>query len=125
MMHVLILKGKGKEWGPIYREYLGLFTHGQARFSEVDTEDIAAVNDAMAACEYDGYVFTGSTDDAHDSAAYVLNLIERVQELHARKAKIIGICYGHQVFLLHCSVSCIINITLSYCISLFAFAYAL
>lgn len=96
-MHVLILKGKGREWGPVYREYLGIFTHGKMRFAEVDTSDISAVNDMIARCEYDGYVLTGSTGDAHDSEDYVLNLIERVKELHARKAKIIGICYGHQV----------------------------
>lgn len=68
------------------------------RFSEVETSDITAVNEMMAACEYDGYVLTGSTDDAHDSADFVLNLIKHVQELHARHAKIIGICYGHQVW---------------------------
>lgn len=96
-MHILILKGEGKEWGPIYREYLEIFTHGCARFSEVDTEDVKAVNDMMAACHYDCYVITGSTCDAHDSAEYVLNLIEHIKELFSRQAKIIGICFGHQV----------------------------
>lgn len=96
-MHLLILKGKGREWGPVYCDYLNLFTHGQAQYTEVYTHDISMVNATLADREYDGYIITGSTDDAHDSAEYVLNLIERVQELHARKAKIVGICFGHQL----------------------------
>jgi GMP synthase-like glutamine amidotransferase len=96
-MHILLLKGKGHEWGPVYRDYLSLFTHDQAEFSEVDIADIIAVNEAIESSEYAGYVITGSTDDAHDSADYVLNLIERVKELFARDAVLIGICYGHQV----------------------------
>ena len=96
-MHILILKGKGREWGPVYRDYLQVFTHGMAEFYEVDTSDIIAVNEIIAARDFDGYILTGSTDDAHDSSEYVLNLIERVQELYAQRRNIVGICYGHQV----------------------------
>ena len=45
----------------------------------------------------DGYVVTGSPASCYEDLEWVNNLIEFCKKLHARKKKMFGICFGHQV----------------------------
>lgn len=50
---------------------------------------------------YDAVLLTGSRADAFSDEAWVLELRRRVSDLLARKQKIIGVCFGHQL-IAHC-----------------------
>lgn len=47
--------------------------------------------------ECDGYIITGSPASCYDDLDWVKELIKFVQELHANKKKLLGICFGHQL----------------------------
>ena len=47
--------------------------------------------------QYDGFVITGSAADAHGAQPWILQLKQVIQKVHLRKAKILGVCFGHQV----------------------------
>ncbi|XP_028782925.1 gamma-glutamyl peptidase 5-like [Neltuma alba] len=46
---------------------------------------------------YDGFVITGSCNDAHGNDAWIHRLITLIQKLDSMKKKILGICFGHQI----------------------------
>ncbi|KAK4271332.1 hypothetical protein QN277_020041 [Acacia crassicarpa] len=46
---------------------------------------------------YDGFVITGSCNDAHGNDAWIHRLIALIRKLHSMKKKILGICFGHQI----------------------------
>jgi len=45
----------------------------------------------------DGFIITGSKSSAYDDKEWIRDLERLVQELHARRKKMVGICFGHQV----------------------------
>ena len=47
--------------------------------------------------ECDAYIITGSQYSAYDDLAWIKQLEEYIQQLHHRKKKLIGICFGHQL----------------------------
>lgn len=47
--------------------------------------------------EVDAYLMTGSKASVYDEKEWIHRLGEFVQELHDRKKKLIGICFGHQM----------------------------
>ncbi|OBT16979.1 GMP synthase [Vibrio sp. UCD-FRSSP16_10] len=47
--------------------------------------------------ECDGYIVTGSVYNAYDNEPWILGLIDWVQRCEARRAPLVGICFGHQV----------------------------
>lgn len=47
--------------------------------------------------KYEGFVVTGSFEDAHGSRPWVLKLCEVVRKAYKMKRKLLGICFGHQV----------------------------
>lgn len=49
--------------------------------------------------EFDGYVITGSCNDAHGNDIWICKLLNLLNKLDAMKKKILGICFGHQVFI--------------------------
>nr|CAD1837464.1 unnamed protein product [Ananas comosus var. bracteatus] len=46
---------------------------------------------------YNGFVVTGSCSDAHDDDPWIRDLVRFLQMLIARRKKVLGICFGHQV----------------------------
>nr|GMC78507.1 gamma-glutamyl peptidase 5-like [Ipomoea batatas]GMC83550.1 gamma-glutamyl peptidase 5-like [Ipomoea batatas] len=47
--------------------------------------------------EFDGYVITGSCNDAHGNDIWICKLLNLLNKLDAMKKKILGICFGHQI----------------------------
>eukprot|EP00250_Pteridium_aquilinum_P003993 c14247_g1_i1 orf=557-1393(+) len=47
--------------------------------------------------KYEGFIVTGSSEDAHGSKPWVLRLCEVIRKAHSMKKKLLGICFGHQV----------------------------
>ena len=47
--------------------------------------------------ECDAYLISGSRKSVFDSCDWIVRLLDYVRELDARKKKLVGICFGHQV----------------------------
>lgn len=47
--------------------------------------------------EYDGFVITGSCNDAHGNDLWICKLLNLLKTLDSMKKKVLGICFGHQV----------------------------
>ncbi len=47
--------------------------------------------------ECEGYLTTGSRYSVYDNIPWIHALAEFVRQVHAQKAKFVGICYGHQM----------------------------
>ncbi|KAJ0982837.1 hypothetical protein J5N97_011092 [Dioscorea zingiberensis] len=47
--------------------------------------------------KYDGFVITGSSQDAHSDDLWVRELIHLLKKLNSMKKKVLGICFGHQI----------------------------
>lgn len=50
--------------------------------------------------DYEGFVITGSCNDAHGNDLWISKLLTLLKKLDAMKKKVLGICFGHQVCLL-------------------------
>lgn len=46
---------------------------------------------------YDGFLLTGSRFDAHGNEDWILQLCQTLRNLHLKRKKLLGICFGHQV----------------------------
>lgn len=44
----------------------------------------------------DGYLITGSKSAVYDDDPWIADLLEFIRQLHARRVKTVGICFGHQ-----------------------------
>ena len=51
--------------------------------------------DSLDECE--GYVTTGSRNSVYDNEPWILRFKEFVHEMYEEKAKLVGICFGHQM----------------------------
>lgn len=51
--------------------------------------------------KYDGFVISGSSSDAFGNDYWILKLCFILQTLDAMEKKVLGICFGHQVYFLH------------------------
>ncbi|KAK4491183.1 hypothetical protein RD792_001914 [Penstemon davidsonii] len=47
--------------------------------------------------EYEGFVITGSCNDAHGNDLWITRLLLLLNKLDSMKKKILGICFGHQI----------------------------
>ncbi|XP_042006624.1 gamma-glutamyl peptidase 5-like [Salvia splendens] len=47
--------------------------------------------------DYDGFVITGSCNDAHGNDLWICKLLALLNKLDAMKKKVLGICFGHQI----------------------------
>ncbi|KAJ6906833.1 hypothetical protein NC652_024284 [Populus alba x Populus x berolinensis] len=45
---------------------------------------------------FDGFVITGSCNDAHGNDVWICKLLSLLKKLDSKKKKILGICFGHQ-----------------------------
>ncbi|KAK8564210.1 hypothetical protein V6N13_005564 [Hibiscus sabdariffa] len=46
---------------------------------------------------FDGFVITGSCNDAHGNDAWICKLISLLKKLDSLNKKVLGICFGHQI----------------------------
>ncbi|KAI3707929.1 hypothetical protein L2E82_36865 [Cichorium intybus] len=46
---------------------------------------------------YDGFVITGSCNDAHGNDAWICKLLILLKKLESLNKKVLGICFGHQI----------------------------
>ncbi len=47
--------------------------------------------------EADAYLVTGSKSSVYEEKAWITELLQFVRELHQRRKKLVGICFGHQL----------------------------
>ncbi|KAJ8572481.1 hypothetical protein K7X08_008992 [Anisodus acutangulus] len=47
--------------------------------------------------EFDGFVITGSCNDAHGNDLWICKLLNLLKKLDSMKKKVLGICFGHQI----------------------------
>ncbi|GJN33955.1 hypothetical protein PR202_gb22586 [Eleusine coracana subsp. coracana] len=47
--------------------------------------------------KYDGFVISGSPNDAYANDEWILRLCRLIRDLHARRKRVLGVCFGHQV----------------------------
>ena len=88
------------EWVPRFGEYPDMFA---ALLGQVDPALQFAVYD-VEQCEYprdidevDAYLITGSKSSVYEDKAWIARLMDFVRELHERRKKVVGICFGHQL----------------------------
>ncbi|KAJ6345630.1 hypothetical protein OIU78_008316 [Salix suchowensis] len=77
---VRMLAEEGETWS-VYRVVSGEFPEDD----EIDT--------------FDGFVITGSCNDAHSNDVWICKLLNLLKKLDSIKKKILGICFGHQLIL--------------------------
>lgn len=88
------------EWVPEHGEYPDMF---MALLRQVDPDLQFRVYDVQEGQyptdidEVDAYLMTGSKSSAYDEKAWIFELMGFVRELHQRKKKLLGICFGHQL----------------------------
>jgi GMP synthase-like glutamine amidotransferase len=88
-----------EEWVPRFGEYPDMFMR---LLGERDPSLEFAVYDVMLG-EYpadiddvDAYLVTGSKFSVYEDLPWIHRLLDFLRELHARRKKIVGICFGHQ-----------------------------
>lgn len=83
-----------------YGGYFGVFVRMLAE--EGETWDFFRVADGDFPTddevgEFDGFVITGSCNDAHGNDLWICKLLNLLKKIDSRKKKILGICFGHQI----------------------------
>jgi GMP synthase-like glutamine amidotransferase len=88
------------EWVPEFGEYPDMFIAllGKAdpdlEFITYDVEQGEYPEDID---EVDAYLITGSKSSVYDDKPWIAVLMDFVRELHRRRKKLVGICFGHQL----------------------------
>jgi len=88
------------EWVPGYGEYPDMFVallsqlDPALEFVTWDAEQGELPTDIDAV---DAYLITGSKSSVYDDKQWIRELEDFVRELDARKKKLVGICFGHQL----------------------------
>ena len=88
------------EWVPDFGEYPDMFISLLGRldpaidFSVYDVEQGQYPTDID---DVDAYLITGSKSSVYEDKPWIRELEDFVRELHARRKKLVGICFGHQL----------------------------
>jgi len=88
------------ELAPHFGEYTDMFKRLlNAADATVITRDYQVTQGQYPADidEVDGYIITGSKFSVYDDEPWIRQLGEFVQVLHARRKKLVAICFGHQL----------------------------
>jgi len=88
------------ELAPHFGEYPDMFKRLlKAADPSVDTRDYQVTAGQYPADidEVDAYLITGSKFSVYDDEPWIRQLGEFVQRLHARRKKLVAICFGHQL----------------------------
>ena len=102
-MHIGILKTDAvrPEWVPDFGEYPDMFI----RLLQADSSVSFSVWDVEEGCHpseseidvVDGFIITGSKSSVYDDKQWIRDLEALIQKLHAKRKKMVGICFGHQI----------------------------
>ena len=102
-MHIGILKTDAvrPEWVPDFGEYPDMFI----RLLQADSSVSFSVWDVEEGCYpseseidvVDGFIITGSKSSVYDDKQWIRDLEALIQKLHAKRKKMVGICFGHQI----------------------------
>ena len=81
---------------PVSDKFARLLSEANSRF---EFSDVDAINQALpdSVDSFDAYIITGSLNGAYDQEAWILKLGEFIQECFAKRIKLLGICFGHQI----------------------------
>lgn len=88
------------EWVPEFGEYPDMFV---ALLSEADPGlefeiyDVEQGEYPLDIDEVDAYLITGSKSSVYDDKPWIAELEGFIRELDARRKKLVGICFGHQL----------------------------
>jgi GMP synthase-like glutamine amidotransferase len=88
------------EWVPQFGEYPDMFIELLARADpnlEFAVYDVEQGQYPVGIDEVDAYLITGSKSSVYEDKPWIATLMEFVLELHRRRKKLVGICFGHQV----------------------------
>jgi GMP synthase-like glutamine amidotransferase len=83
-----------------YGGYFGVFVKMLAEKGEIwDVFKVASGEfpDEDRIGDYDGFVITGSCNDADSNDVWICKLISLLKDLDSIKKKVLGICFGHQI----------------------------
>ena len=103
-MHIGILKTDAvrPEWVPAFGEYPDMFERlvrgadSSARFTTWDVE--AGIHPSEGEIDsVDGFIITGSKSSVYDDKSWIRDLEGLIRALHAKRKKMVGICFGHQI----------------------------
>ena len=103
-MHIGILKTDAvrPEWVAAFGEYPDMFERlvrgadSSARFTTWDVE--AGIHPSEGEIDsVDGFIITGSKSSVYDDKSWIRDLEGLIQTLHAKRKKMVGICFGHQI----------------------------
>lgn len=85
-----------KKYGGYFEVFVGMLG-GEGEIWDVfrvAAGDFPADNDLAA---YEGFVITGSCNDAHGNDIWILKLLSLIKKLDSMHKKLLGICFGHQI----------------------------
>ena len=88
------------EWVPDYGEYPDMFMALLGRLDptlEFTVYDVEKSQFPQDIDEVDAYLITGSQSSVYEDKPWIHRLMAFVRELDARKKKLVGICFGHQL----------------------------
>jgi GMP synthase-like glutamine amidotransferase len=88
------------EWASNFGEYPDMFTALLGRVDsslEFVTYDVEEGEYPGDVDEVDAYLITGSKSSVYDDKPWIATLMDFVRTLNARKKKVVGICFGHQI----------------------------
>ena len=103
-MHIGILKTDAvrPEWVGAFGEYPDMFERlvrgadSSARFTTWDVE--AGIHPSEGEIDsVDGFIITGSKSSVYDDKSWIRDLEGLIRALHAKRKKMVGICFGHQI----------------------------
>ncbi|KAG6486020.1 gamma-glutamyl peptidase 5-like [Zingiber officinale] len=85
-----------KAYGGYFKVFVGLLgEEGEAW--QVYRAAHGELPTAAEADGYDGFVITGSCNDAHGDDPWIEGLVAFLRTLDAKKKKVLGVCFGHQI----------------------------
>ena len=87
-------------WVPDFGEYPDMFISLLGRLDpglEFAVYDVEQGEYPADIDEVDAYLITGSKSSVYDDKPWIRELEAFVRELHARRKKLVGICFGHQL----------------------------
>jgi GMP synthase-like glutamine amidotransferase len=88
------------EWVPRFGEYPDMFIELLSRADpdlEFEVYDVEQGRYPEDIDEVDAYLITGSKSSVYEDKPWIAALLDFVRELHRRRKKLVGICFGHQV----------------------------
>jgi len=81
------------KYEPIFIEYLEKVLHQR----EIKTYQVAQNEFPKSVDECHSWIITGSPASAYEDEQWIHNLSQFIRDCHAKKIKMLGICFGHQL----------------------------